>query len=107
MTATSDVTEPVARMHKPATMAQALNRALSDAMAEGPLVHVLGEDVGTLGGVFRITDGLAEQFGQEPCTDTPLAGAGILGTAVGWPCTDCGRLSRCSSTPSPTLLWNS
>ncbi|WP_344565047.1 alpha-ketoacid dehydrogenase subunit beta [Streptomyces axinellae] len=70
-------------MRKPATMAQALNRALSDAMAEDPLVHVLGEDVGTLGGVFRITDGLAEQFGQERCTDTPLAEAGILGTAVG------------------------
>ncbi|MFE2648730.1 alpha-ketoacid dehydrogenase subunit beta, partial [Streptomyces sp. NPDC059346] len=44
---------------KPATMAQALGRALRDSMAEDPAVHVLGEDVGTLGGVFRITDGLA------------------------------------------------
>ncbi|MFE2183195.1 alpha-ketoacid dehydrogenase subunit beta [Streptomyces sp. NPDC059455] len=68
---------------KPATMAQALGRALRDAMAADPSVHVLGEDVGTLGGVFRITDGLAEEFGENRCTDTPLAEAGILGTAVG------------------------
>ncbi|KUJ64870.1 2-oxoisovalerate dehydrogenase [Streptomyces albus subsp. albus] len=68
---------------KPATMAQALGRALHDAMAEDPTVHVLGEDVGTLGGVFRITDGLAKKFGDDRCTDTPLAEAGILGTAVG------------------------
>ncbi|MFJ4712960.1 alpha-ketoacid dehydrogenase subunit beta [Streptomyces sp. NPDC088785] len=68
---------------KPATMAQALGRALRDAMAEDPTVHVMGEDVGTLGGVFRITDGLAAEFGEDRCTDTPLAEAGILGTAVG------------------------
>ncbi|MER8155992.1 alpha-ketoacid dehydrogenase subunit beta [Streptomyces sp. NPDC094472] len=68
---------------KPATMAQALGRALRDAMAADPSVHVLGEDVGTLGGVFRITDGLAKEFGEDRCTDTPLAEAGILGTAVG------------------------
>ncbi|MFH8616525.1 alpha-ketoacid dehydrogenase subunit beta [Streptomyces sp. NPDC017979] len=68
---------------KPATMAQALQRAMRDAMAEDPSVHVLGEDVGTLGGVFRVTDGLAAEFGDDRCTDTPLAEAGILGTAVG------------------------
>jgi pyruvate dehydrogenase E1 component beta subunit len=68
---------------KPATMAQALNRAMRDAMAADPAVHVMGEDVGTLGGVFRITDGLAKEFGEDRCTDTPLAEAGILGTAVG------------------------
>ncbi|KNE79523.1 MULTISPECIES: alpha-ketoacid dehydrogenase subunit beta [Streptomyces] len=64
-------------------MAQALNRALRDAMAANTAVHVLGEDVGPLGGVFRITDGLAAEFGDDRCTDTPLAEAGILGTAVG------------------------
>ncbi|GAB2777761.1 alpha-ketoacid dehydrogenase subunit beta [Streptomyces daliensis] len=64
-------------------MAQALNRALRDAMAEDPSVHLLGEDVGTLGGVFRVTDGLAKEFGAARCADTPLAEAGILGTAVG------------------------
>ncbi|EPJ42456.1 putative 3-methyl-2-oxobutanoate dehydrogenase subunit beta [Streptomyces afghaniensis 772] len=68
---------------KPATMAQALTRALRDAMAADPAVHVMGEDVGTLGGVFRVTDGLAKEFGEDRCTDTPLAEAGILGTAVG------------------------
>ncbi|KJY44593.1 MULTISPECIES: alpha-ketoacid dehydrogenase subunit beta [unclassified Streptomyces] len=68
---------------KPATMAQALGRAMRDAMAEDPTVHVMGEDVGTLGGVFRITDGLAKEFGEDRCTDTPLAEAGILGAAVG------------------------
>ncbi|OIV38215.1 alpha-ketoacid dehydrogenase subunit beta [Mangrovactinospora gilvigrisea] len=65
------------------TMGKALNRALADALAEDPSVYVLGEDVGTLGGVFRITDGLADRFGSDRCADTPLAEAGILGTAVG------------------------
>ncbi|MER5349698.1 alpha-ketoacid dehydrogenase subunit beta [Kitasatospora sp. NPDC002551] len=66
-----------------ASMAQALNSALRDAMREDPAVHVLGEDVGALGGVFRITDGLTAEFGPDRCLDTPLAEAGILGTAVG------------------------
>ncbi|WP_406514198.1 alpha-ketoacid dehydrogenase subunit beta [Streptomyces sp. NBC_00161] len=64
-------------------MAQVLGRAMRDAMAQDPTVHVMGEDVGTLGGVFRITDGLAKEFGEDRCTDTPLAEAGILGAAVG------------------------
>ncbi|MDT0342233.1 alpha-ketoacid dehydrogenase subunit beta [Streptomyces litchfieldiae] len=64
-------------------MAQALNRALRDALTEDPAVHLLGEDIGALGGVFRVTDGLAAEFGEERCTDTPLAEAGILGTATG------------------------
>ncbi|MET8751894.1 alpha-ketoacid dehydrogenase subunit beta [Streptomyces sp. NPDC059104] len=68
---------------KPATMAQALTRAMRDAMAEDPTVHVMGEDVGALGGVFRITDGLVKEFGEDRVTDTPLAEAGILGAAVG------------------------
>ncbi|MFG3253929.1 alpha-ketoacid dehydrogenase subunit beta [Streptomyces sp. NPDC048172] len=68
---------------KPVSMGQALNRALRDALADDPDVHVFGEDVGTLGGVFRVTDGLAKEFGESRCADTPLAEAGILGTAVG------------------------
>jgi pyruvate dehydrogenase E1 component beta subunit len=64
-------------------MVQALNAALRDCLREDPDVHILGEDVGTLGGVFRITDGLADEFGALRCLDTPLAEAGILGTAVG------------------------
>src|SRR5207248_78107 len=65
------------------TMVAALNTALRHAMRDDPTVHVLGEDVGTLGGVFRVTDGLAAEFGDHRCLDTPLAEAGILGTAVG------------------------
>ncbi|SDZ42933.1 pyruvate dehydrogenase E1 component beta subunit [Saccharopolyspora shandongensis] len=65
------------------TMAQALNAALRDALRDDPTVHIMGEDVGALGGVFRITDGLAAEFGSDRCADTPLAEAGILGTAVG------------------------
>lgn len=65
------------------TMAQALNRALADALEADPSVLVFGEDVGPLGGVFRITDGLTARFGEERCFDTPLAEAGIVGSAVG------------------------
>jgi 2-oxoisovalerate dehydrogenase E1 component beta subunit len=65
------------------TMAQAINRALADALDADPSVLVFGEDVGVLGGVFRITDGLAARFGESRCFDTPLAEAGIVGTAVG------------------------
>ncbi|NED93558.1 alpha-ketoacid dehydrogenase subunit beta, partial [Streptomyces sp. SID11233] len=55
-TATTVTSTPTTVAPKPTTMAAALNRALRDAMTEDPAVHVLGEDVGTLGGVFRITD---------------------------------------------------
>ena len=65
------------------TMAQALNRALRDAMAEDSSVLMFGEDVGPLGGVFRITDGLTAEFGEDRCFDTPLAESGIVGFAVG------------------------
>jgi 2-oxoisovalerate dehydrogenase E1 component subunit beta len=65
------------------TMAQALNAALRDALAGDERVVVFGEDVGPLGGVFRITDGLTAEFGDERCFDTPLAEAGIVGFAVG------------------------
>ncbi|QFG20153.1 alpha-ketoacid dehydrogenase subunit beta [Actinomadura sp. WMMB 499] len=65
------------------TMAQALNGALRDALREDERVLVFGEDVGPLGGVFRITDGLTAEFGEDRCFDTPLAEAGIVGLAVG------------------------
>lgn len=67
----------------PVTMAGALNQALSDALSDDPRVLVLGEDVGALGGVFRVTDGLATKFGESRVTDTPLAESGIVGTAIG------------------------
>jgi 2-oxoisovalerate dehydrogenase E1 component beta subunit len=65
------------------TMAQALNTALHDAMEADDRVVMFGEDVGTLGGVFRITDKLQERFGDKRCFDTPLAESGIVGSAVG------------------------
>lgn len=65
------------------TMAQALNAALRDALYDDDSVVVFGEDVGTLGGVFRVTDGLTETFGANRCFDTPLAESGIIGFAVG------------------------
>jgi 2-oxoisovalerate dehydrogenase E1 component beta subunit len=65
------------------TMAAALNRALADSLAADERVVVFGEDVGTLGGVFRVTDGLAARFGEHRVFDAPLAEAGIVGTAIG------------------------
>ncbi len=65
------------------TMAGALNTALADAMEADGSVVVLGEDVGPLGGVFRVTDGLTARFGEARCYDTPLSEAGIVGTAIG------------------------
>ena len=65
------------------TFSRAINSALRDALEEDPQVVLMGEDIGTLGGVFRITDGLQQQFGPERVIDTPLAESGIMGTAVG------------------------
>ncbi len=65
------------------TMARALNAALRDAMEADDRVVLLGEDVGTLGGVFRITDGLQKDFGERRVMDTPLAESGIIGVSIG------------------------
>lgn len=68
---------------QPVTFAKALNTALADSMAREDSVLVFGEDVGVLGGVFRITDGLTKRFGTQRCFDTPLAESGIVGMAIG------------------------
>jgi pyruvate dehydrogenase E1 component subunit beta len=65
------------------TLVQAVNDGLRQEMSRDDSVMVLGEDVGRLGGVFRATDGLLDQFGENRCVDTPLAEAGIVGTAIG------------------------
>jgi len=65
------------------TMAEAINAALGQAMERDPSVVVLGEDVGLSGGVFRVTEGLQEKYGEERVIDTPLNESGIVGTAVG------------------------
>ena len=73
---TAPITQPV-------TMAKALNEGLRKAMEADDKVVIMGEDVGKLGGVFRITDGLQKDFGEQRVLDTPLAESGIIGTAVG------------------------
>jgi pyruvate dehydrogenase E1 component beta subunit len=86
MTATmpaADEVRPAPPATAPVTMAAALNAALADSLAADERVLVFGEDVGTLGGVFRITDGLARRFGEQRVFDTPLAESGIVGTAIG------------------------
>jgi 2-oxoisovalerate dehydrogenase E1 component beta subunit len=65
------------------TLAKGITMGLRAAMEADPKVIVMGEDVGKLGGVFRVTDGLQKDFGEERVIDTPLAESGILGTAVG------------------------
>ncbi|MBI1758478.1 MAG: alpha-ketoacid dehydrogenase subunit beta [Actinobacteria bacterium] len=65
------------------TLAKALNEGLRRAMERDPKVVIMGEDVGKLGGVFRITDGLQKDFGEDRVIDTPLAESGIVGTAIG------------------------
>jgi pyruvate dehydrogenase E1 component beta subunit len=65
------------------TLAAAINAGLRRAMEEDPKVLIMGEDVGALGGVFRVTDGLGKDFGEDRVIDTPLAESGIVGTAIG------------------------
>ncbi len=65
------------------TLGKALNLGLRRAMEDDPKVILMGEDIGKLGGVFRITDGLQKDFGDERVIDTPLAESGIVGTAIG------------------------
>ncbi len=65
------------------TLAKALNEALRTSMERDPKVLLMGEDIGKLGGVFRVTDGLQKDFGEDRVFDTPLAESGIVGTAIG------------------------
>ncbi len=68
---------------KPMTLIQAVTDGLRTMLKENENVLVLGEDVGKNGGVFRATDGLQEEFGEECVIDTPLSEAGIIGTSIG------------------------
>ena len=69
----------------PTTMplGKAINAGLREAMRRDPRVLLMGEDIGTLGGVFRVTEGLQAEFGEQRVIDTPLAESGIVGTAIG------------------------
>ena len=64
-------------------LAKALNAGLRKALADDPKVLLMGEDIGPLGGVFRVTEGLQAEFGERRVFDTPLAESGIIGTAIG------------------------
>jgi 2-oxoisovalerate dehydrogenase E1 component beta subunit len=65
------------------SLSAALNAGLRAAMEADDRVMLMGEDIGTLGGVFRVTDGLQQRFGKRRVVDTPLAESGIVGTAIG------------------------
>ena len=65
------------------TLAGALNAGLRQALADDPAVVLIGEDIGRLGGVFRVTDGLQAEFGPRRVQDSPLAESGIIGVAIG------------------------
>jgi pyruvate dehydrogenase E1 component beta subunit len=65
------------------TLGKALNAGLRRAMADDPKIVLMGEDIGKLGGVFRVTEGLQQDFGDRRVIDTPLAESGVIGTAVG------------------------
>ena len=65
------------------TLAGAINAGLRSAMERDPKVLLMGEDIGALGGVFRVTDGLHKDFGGDRVMDSPLAESGIVGTAIG------------------------
>ena len=64
-------------------LGKAINLGLRQAMLDDPSVLLMGEDIGTLGGVFRITEGLKDEFGDKRVLDTPLAESGIVGSAIG------------------------
>jgi pyruvate dehydrogenase E1 component beta subunit len=65
------------------TIGQAINRALADELATDDSVLLQGEDIGALGGVYRVTEGLAARFGSDRVVDAPLGESGIVGTSIG------------------------
>lgn len=83
----SDVSAPEPEVAAPRLqslpMVKALNAGLRRALAEDPKVLLMGEDIGPLGGVFRVTEGLQAEFGTKRVLDTPLAESGIIGSAIG------------------------
>jgi pyruvate dehydrogenase E1 component beta subunit len=92
MTATRTTHAPAATAHTPQapdagtqrlTLAKAITFGLGAALRADPTVLLMGEDIGRLGGVFRVTDGLQKEFGADRVVDTPLAESGIVGTAIG------------------------
>lgn len=83
MVSTGSTSNQGSTTHQKVTLAKGLNMGLRKAMEADDKVLLMGEDVGKLGGVFRITDGLQKDFGEDRVIDSPLAESGIVGTAVG------------------------
>lgn len=81
MTRTLETEAPVGT--QTLTLSKAINTALKHALRDDEKVTLLGEDIGKLGGVFRVTEGLQKEFGKDRVIDTPLAESGIMGMAVG------------------------
>jgi 2-oxoisovalerate dehydrogenase E1 component beta subunit len=77
------VDEPTRASLETMPLGKAINAGLRRAMADDPRVLLMGEDIGTLGGVFRVTEGLQAEFGENRVIDTPLAESGIIGSAIG------------------------
>ena len=82
-TAGTDAAAPELRGVHTLSMAKAINAGLRETMLADPKVLLMGEDIGPLGGVFRVTEGLHAEFGDKRVLDTPLAESGIVGTAIG------------------------
>lgn len=83
MTDTTTTPAPTSSELATMPMAKALNAGLDAALAADDRVLLMGEDIGTLGGVFRVTEGLQKTYGENRVLDTPLAESGIVGTAIG------------------------
>ena len=79
----SETTPAVEHTVEKMTLAKAITRALADEMRENRKVVALGEDIGKLGGVYRVTEGLQTEFGTTRVMDSPLGEAGIIGTSIG------------------------
>jgi len=81
--ATTAAPTPGSPSTTPMPLGKAIGAGLREAMRRDPRVLLMGEDIGTLGGVFRVTEGLQAEFGEQRVIDTPLAESGIVGTAIG------------------------
>ena len=85
------------------TLSKALNEGLRKALEDDPKVVVMGEDVGKLGGVFRVTDGLQKDFGESRVVTPRWPSPASLAPPSGWRCAATGRSVRSSSTGSSFL----
>ncbi|MFI5800385.1 alpha-ketoacid dehydrogenase subunit beta [Streptomyces sp. NPDC051677] len=83
LTTAPGIPAPTPVVARPTALAHALNAALRDALVDDDRILLLGQDIGRLGGVFRVTDGLQDEFGLLRVVDTPLGEAGIVGSAIG------------------------